>query len=104
MPNQGLAERAPPVRAAPQGRAARRKAAHRRRRTTVRGRSVFRVAASLVALLIAGLPEAALALTGEVTHLSGSVIARRPDGQSRILAVRSQVDEGDLLVTAENTF
>ncbi len=59
---------------------------------------------SVLVLLLALLPEAALALAGEITHLAGTVVARRADGQSRILSVKSQVNEGDLLVSAQNSF
>ena len=58
-------------------------------------------------LAAAGLlvPEAAIAAAaGEVTHLSGAVVARKPDGQSRILSVKSEVSEGDVLATAENSY
>lgn len=65
----------------------------------------FVAATSFAAVLIlAGLPEAALALTGQITHLSGAVIARRVDGQSRILSIRSEVQEGDVVITADNTY
>lgn len=64
-----------------------------------------RAAASVaILLLLAALPQEALALTGEITHLAGAVIARRIDGQSRILSIRSAVNEGDLLLTAENSY
>ena len=63
-----------------------------------------RAAVSLLILLLAALPQAALALTGQITNISGAVIARQPDGASRLLSVRSEVNEGDLLVTAENSF
>ena len=78
-----------------------------------RGNGVYRAAASiahsglalaLALVALAALPEAACAVSGEITNLSGAVIARRPDGPTRILSVRSQVDEGDLLLTAENSF
>ena len=63
-------------------------------------------AASLALLLGIGalLPEAALAAAGAVTHLSGAVVARRADGQSQILSVKSEVKEGDVLATAENSY
>lgn len=51
----------------------------------------------------APVPEA-LALTGQITHLSGAVVARRDDGMSRILSQRSEVREGDLLLTADNSY
>jgi hypothetical protein len=50
------------------------------------------------------LPDAALAAAGAVTHLSGAVVARRADGQSQILSVKSEVQEGDVLATAENSY
>jgi len=56
-----------------------------------------------LALLAALAPQAAWALVGEITHLSGAVVARRADG-SRLLSVKSEVREGDLLVTADNTY
>ena len=44
------------------------------------------------------LPSHALAgSAGEVTHLSGAVMAQKADGQSRILSVKSNVEEGDVL-------
>jgi hypothetical protein len=63
-------------------------------------------AASLALLLgvVALLPDAALAAAGAVTHLSGAVVARRADGQSQILSVKSEVQEGDVLATAENSY
>lgn len=66
---------------------------------------MFRAAASVAIVLLLAVPaQEALALTGEITHLSGAVIARRVDGQSRILSIKSEVNEGDLLLTAENSF
>jgi len=58
----------------------------------------------LFALLAAMAPGASLALVGQVTHLSGAVIARGADGQSRLLSLRSEVREGDLIATSENTY
>jgi hypothetical protein len=65
-------------------------------------------ASSLAQILAAAallLPVApAWAAAGEVTHLSGTVLARKPDGQSRILSVKSEVAEGDILATADNSY
>lgn len=58
----------------------------------------------LPALLILCAAGPALALTGNITNLSGAVIAKRIDGQSRILSLKSEVFEGDLLATAENSY
>jgi hypothetical protein len=65
---------------------------------------VRRAAASLAIVLLAALPQAALALSGQITNISGTVIARQPDGSQRLLSVRSEVNEGDLLVTAEKSY
>jgi len=61
-------------------------------------------AASLALAALLALPGAALALAGQVTHLSGAVLAQRADGQSRILSLRSEVREGDLVITADNAY
>jgi len=56
-------------------------------------------------LLLASCAAAnAFALTGNITNLSGAVIAKRTDGQSRILSLKSEVFEGDLLATADNSY
>ena len=39
-----------------------------------------------------------------MTHISGAVVARKPDGQSRILSVKSEVAEGDVIATADNSY
>lgn len=39
-----------------------------------------------------------------VTHLSGTLIAKVPDGGSRVLSVKSEVREGETLVTQANTY
>jgi len=54
--------------------------------------------------MLLALPQAVLAASGQVTNVSGAVIARQPDGASRILSTRSEVNEGDLLVTADNSY
>ena len=65
----------------------------------------MRRAAASLAIAVAGwLPQAAFALSGHVTNISGVVVARHADGSQRILSVRSEVKEGDLLVTAENSY
>ena len=58
-----------------------------------------------LAAALAGLaPDAAFAAAGAVTHLSGAVVARRGDGQSQILSVKSEVKEGDVIATADNSY
>lgn len=63
-----------------------------------------RAAVSIAFLVLAALPQAAFALTGQITNISGAVIARGPDGASRILSLRSEVVEGDVVVTADNSY
>jgi len=56
-----------------------------------------------VAFLLASIPGWA-APAAEVTHLSGILSAKKPDGSSKVLAVRSVVEEGDLLTTEKGTY
>lgn len=46
----------------------------------------------------------AAAVSGVITNLSGAVVAKREDGQSRILSLKSAVNEGDLVATAANSY
>lgn len=41
---------------------------------------------------------------GEITHLSGVLSVQRADGSSKILSVKSQVDEGDTLATEKDAY
>jgi hypothetical protein len=41
---------------------------------------------------------------GQVTHVSGVLLARKSDGTSKIIAPRSVVEPGDLLATAGDTY
>jgi hypothetical protein len=41
---------------------------------------------------------------GQVTHLSGVLSAKKPDGTIRILAERSEVSTGDVLTSEKNTY
>lgn len=61
------------------------------------------LAAVLLATLLAA-PAALAGDAGEVTHVSGALLAKKNDGSSRILAPRSRVEEGDLLVTSGDTY
>lgn len=65
-------------------------------------RSATRFACLILAAL--ALPVPALAVDGEITHLSGAVIARRTDGGSRILTMKSGVGEGDLIITSDASY
>jgi hypothetical protein len=58
----------------------------------------------LMLAVIALAPGWAGAQVGEITHLSGATVARGADGRTRILSVKSTVNEGDLVATADNTY
>lgn len=56
------------------------------------------------ACFLAAATGALAADAGEVTHVSGALLAKKADGTSRILAPRSRVEEGDLLATSGETY
>lgn len=72
----------------------------RRRQANLKMRATA-LAAGL-ALLIAG--AAAAAPAGQVTHLSGILSAKKDDGTAKLLSVKSEVQEGDLLTTETDTY
>jgi len=43
-------------------------------------------------------------VVGTVTHLSGVLTVKRSDGSSAVLAVKSQIQQGDTLITESNTY
>jgi hypothetical protein len=49
-------------------------------------------------------PVAQAATAGQITHLSGTLSAKRADGTSKLLAVKSEVMEGDTLGTESETY
>ena len=57
------------------------------------------VAASLV-----WMPVVQAATAGQITHLSGTLSAKRVDGTSKLLSVKSEVLEGDTLGTESETY
>jgi hypothetical protein len=58
----------------------------------------------LFALLLSCLGTVFAAPAGEITHLSGILSVKRADGTTKILAVKSPVDEGDTLTTEKDTY
>ena len=57
----------------------------------------------IAALGLAGAAQAQQA-AGEVTHLSGTLSVKRLDGTTKLLSVKSAVQEGDLLTTETETY
>ena len=43
-------------------------------------------------------------VAGQITHLSGTLSAKRADGSSKLLSVKSEVLEGDMLSTETETY
>lgn len=41
---------------------------------------------------------------GQVTHLSGTLIVKRADGTTKLLSVKSEVEQGDTLATEQDTY
>jgi len=62
---------------------------------------------AVVAVTVAGffcIPAAHAATAGQITHLSGTLSAKKPDGTSKLLAVKSVVNEGETLSTEAETY
>lgn len=60
---------------------------------------------TLILLLLLSLSSVALAqAVATVTHLSGVLTVKRPDGSSKLLSVKSAVEQGDTLVTESSTY
>lgn len=58
----------------------------------------------LVACCLASVAGAQEAVIGTVTHLSGVFSVQRADGAAKMLSVRSEIREGDLLKTEDDTY
>lgn len=61
----------------------------------------------MLAVLAAGIfwtPVVQAAAAGQITHLSGTLSAKRADGTSKLLSVKSEVLEGDTLGTEAETY
>ena len=62
------------------------------------------IAAAMLALGLVWIPAAQAATAGHITHLSGTLSAKRADGTSKLLSVKSEVLEGDMLNTETETY
>ena len=63
------------------------------------------LAGMLLGSCIAFIPGVHAAGTvGQVTHLSGLLVAKRADGSSKVIAVKSEIQEGDTLSTEQDTY
>jgi hypothetical protein len=58
----------------------------------------------LAAGIVSGAAQAAGPQVGQVTHLSGTLVAKRADGSTKLFSVKSQVEEGDTLSTEKDTY
>lgn len=59
---------------------------------------------SLIALLGITSAQAAQDLAGKVGYMSGTLVAQRGDGTIKVMAPKSEVLEGDVLVTAKDSY
>jgi hypothetical protein len=61
---------------------------------------------AFAALLLAGICSLAMAgqVAGTVINLSGPLMAQKADGKVKVLALRSEVESGDTLVSEKNTY
>jgi hypothetical protein len=60
--------------------------------------------AVLVLAGLAWLPAAQAEPAGQITHLSGTLSVKRADGTSKLLSIKSEIMEGDLLATQSETY
>lgn len=69
-------------------------------------RSAIKLFLSVALLACLGLGNAAFAaqVAATVTRLSGPLLAKKANGSVKILSVKSEVEEGDTLVTEKNTY
>ena len=65
---------------------------------------VMRAAVAVMAAGVLCIPAAHAATAGQVTHLSGTLSAKKPDGTSKLLSVKSAVNEGETLSTEAETY
>lgn len=64
----------------------------------------FLLGALFAAAALPVLAQSAPAQVGTVTHLSGVLVAKRADGGTRLLSVKSAVSEGETLSTEQGTY
>ncbi len=69
-------------------------------------RSIALVQSALMLAATVSFPSLAQAVgpAGQVTHLSGTLIAKRADGSVKLFSTKSEVQEGDTLTTEQDTY
>jgi hypothetical protein len=64
----------------------------------------LRCLGALLLCLLLTAPALAAPVAGTVIRLSGPLLAKKADGAVKILSIRSEVENGDTLVTEKNTY
>ena len=67
----------------------------------------MKIAAFIFSVSLAAVPTVALAaaeMAGTIGHMSGALVVQRPDGTVKVLAPKSEIFVGDLLITAKNSY
>lgn len=70
----------------------------------MRNLSPILVSLLLAAAVLASGSVRAANTVGQVTHLSGTLIAKHADGSAKLFSVKSEVQEGDTLSTEKDTY
>jgi hypothetical protein len=74
------------------------------RKKTIKARSIVISLLALTFMLAFCTASFAGEKAGTVTHLSGPLIAKKADGTTRALSIKSEVEQGDLLITEKQTY
>ena len=72
----------------------------------VKRRTAIKALAGLALYVLGGVGALALAaqVAGTVVNLSGPLMVKKADGSVKVLALRSEVEQGDTLVSEKNTY
>lgn len=70
----------------------------------IRPRNSIAISLVIVALLLFVTCSSFAETAGTVTHLSGPLFSKKADGSTKVLSIKSEVEEGDTLITEKQTY